>query len=56
VLLIALVAAVAYAAFSLAVGPEVRAVLVWLLGLLRRGVGLASAAYRWVEEQLGRLP
>ena len=47
-----LVGLAAYAAFSWAVGPEVRTVLVWLLDLLRRGVGLASAAYRWVLEQL----
>ena len=55
ILLVALVAVAAYAAFSWALGPDVRDVLVWLLGLLRRGVGLASAAYRWVLEQLQQL-
>jgi hypothetical protein len=55
VLLAAVVAIAAYAAFTWAVGPEVRTVLLWLLGLLRRGVGLASAAYRWVLEQLREL-
>lgn len=54
-LLVVLAGVAAWVAFTWAVGPEVREVLEWLLGLVRSGVGLASDAYRWVLEQLRRL-